>query len=97
MKTLENKEIELQGGADETMDYAFFIRQILKTPKQGGLNYNQVVTQLKIEDALDESNGEIELEDAEAASLLALVNAHQWGIAHRDIPKFVEDVREQLK
>lgn len=102
MKSLERKltKIKMQDdNAGVLADYTDLISLLIKAPKQGGFDYNDMENRIAINKAVEaarEKNGEdkrvIEMEDAPFKYLVDLVKNTKWQFWHEDLLTFKEDV-----
>jgi hypothetical protein len=70
------------------------ILQVVRRPldPQKGADVEEMRKGIRILDALDRANGELELEDADWEHLKAKTLAMPWGMVDRRILQFIEDV-----
>lgn len=97
MKSIENKETEIinvdeNGNYLGKCKYSNLINIVLKSPKQGGLDYEDVEHRIAISKAGREDPPTIELEDAYFNYLKKLVKDAKWAFFHEDVLKFKEDI-----
>ncbi len=92
MKTLKNVTTELKKTETELTTYADLVRSVNNFTPEGGFNKNTMKLSLKIDEKLEQANGKIELEDAEADYLKGIVSKYPWAIKHKDVLAFVEAV-----
>ena len=94
MKKLELKEMSLQldAGSKDKATYGDVIRFVLNTVPQGGFTPAAMRSRLRLLDLLDNADGEIEMEDADAKELRTAVAAQKWNVMHKDILQFCDDV-----
>ncbi len=98
MKTLEIKPTSIAKEHEEPVDYAKLIEYCLNfVPKEMGISVGEMRKRHRILAALEAANGTIELEDADAQKLKQCVRAMRWGINHRDIIHFCDEVEEAFQ
>ncbi len=92
MKTIENKETEIDADGKGTMaTYGDIIKGVLETVPLGqGVTISDMRMAINVVGAIDSSNGKIKLEDAEFDYMKKKLNENQWGIVHKDIVEMVE-------
>ena len=74
--------------------YADVIRECLRRPmdQQKGADIAEMRASLRVLDVLDESNGSMDLEDADYEHLKSKVIAMPWNVIDRRILIFIDDV-----
>lgn len=96
MKTLDIKKIDIsfeETGSKGT--YKELINMVLNSPPgQNGFSFDDLKNRQRIEDALEKSNGKLELEDSDYENLKQYTNSTRWPFRHKDILKFCQDVNE---
>lgn len=109
MKSIQNKltEIKMQeeNGSELKAEYADLFKLLIKAPKQGGYDYDDMANRIAIEKAInavkaktgEESEGiqlpkAIEMEDAPFKYLVDLVKNTKWQFWHQDLLTFKDDV-----
>jgi hypothetical protein len=92
MKNLENKETELRKTETELTTYADLVRSVNDFTPEGGFNKSTMKLSLKIDEKLEQANGTIELEDAEAEYLKGIIAVYPWALKHKDVLAFVEAI-----
>lgn len=104
MKTLINLTVEgLKDEKGKSLDYAGAIKVCLQTPPLNNMGQPSGYTpeimrdRINIQDKIDCANDKIELEDAEARTVVACVKETKWTKLDKSILKFIDDVEEQLK
>lgn len=94
MKKLENKIIQ---NGDKQIKYSELLSTCLnQTPKEG-FTPSEMRSRLRILDVLANANGEIELEDADAAITKKLVSEMRWVVLSKDILEFTDEVEKNFK
>lgn len=97
MQTLELKETKIKVG-DTPLTYDDLIRTCLDsapTDRNGnpaGFTYQELKTRMRVEKALDEADGTLKLESADANNLKAIVAQMRWAFRHADLLTFCDDV-----
>lgn len=88
-----------KNGTPANAEYTDLISLVIKQPKQGGFDYNDIENRIAISKAIataKEKTGEadrlIELEDAHFKYLTDLVKTAKWTFWHADLLTFKEDV-----
>ena len=76
------------------IEYASVLREVVRRPlnAQQGIQIAEMRQSLRVLDAIDASNGTLELEDADYALLKEKINAMPWSMADRRIIELVDDV-----
>lgn len=104
MKSFQNKLTTIEMGAENgspaaKAEYSDLISLLIKAPKQGGFDYNDIENRIAInkavKDAKDktgEAERTIDLEDAQFKYLKDLVTNTKWQFFHEDILKFKDDI-----
>lgn len=100
MKVLINKELTIHQNG-KSIDYKQLIRNCLDnvptSPTTGaplGFTRSDMRDRDRIEMAIDKSDDEIKLEDADAVNLKNLVSSMRWAMRHKEILEFTEAVEE---
>lgn len=93
MKKLELKETEIKKSNTETLNYKELISAALNVVPQGGFSPEEIRKRLRVIDALDKSNEVFELEDADVETLKRCVKEMKWGVMHKNIVEFNDDVQ----
>ncbi len=92
MKTLKYKTLDIKDGTGDSLTYGKLIEACLDHPPDKGFSRKDLKERDRIEQAVQCSNGELELEDADADILKRLVRVMRWGKRHRSILDFCDDV-----
>jgi hypothetical protein len=76
------------------LEWAEIIRQVMRRPKDPskGVDIEEMRKSIRVLDALEKSNGVLELEDADWDSLREKTQTMQWGVIDSRIVQFVDDV-----
>jgi hypothetical protein len=74
--------------------YSDVLREVVRRPlnTQAGIQIAEMRQSLRVLDAIDASNGTLELEDADYTLLKEKINAMPWSMADRRIIELVDDV-----
>jgi hypothetical protein len=74
--------------------YVQVLREVVRRPldPRAGVGIEEMRQSLKVLDAIDASNGTLELEDADYAHLKSKLDAMQWNVVDRRIIQLIEDV-----
>lgn len=93
MKTIELKKLGNKG-EDGAIDYKELIQMIVQLPTDPrvGLGVEEIRKAVRILDLLDESKKTLTLEDADYNVLKEKLSNHKFGIAHKNIIVFVDDI-----
>ena len=93
MKRIEMKTLEAADGSP-AIEYASVLREVVRRPlnAQAGIQISEMRQSLRVLDAIDASNGTLELEDADFAHLKTKIEAMSWNLVDRRILQLVEDV-----
>lgn len=92
MKKFKNVTTEIKKDENEFTNFADLSKVCVnQTPKEG-LDVTEMRSRLKIMDALESANGEINLEDTESETLKKCVASMKWAIMHKDLVSFIETV-----
>ena len=89
MVKIENKEIEIKGSKT---DYKDLLKACNDQTPERGFSVTEMKNRLRISDALDKEN--IELEDSDFTNLKSLVNSMSWAVADKALVDFVEYINE---
>ncbi len=92
MKSIELKEIELDGG--NKLSYKKELETILSTPQDPskGADIVEMRSAIRVLDALEKADGVLELEYADNALLVTRMESDSFGMVHPAIVQFVDDV-----
>jgi hypothetical protein len=76
------------------MEWAEIIRQVVRRPldPQRGVDIDEMRKSIRVLDALEKSNGVLELEDADWEFLKMKTLAMQWGVIDSRIVQYVDEV-----
>lgn len=76
------------------IEWADVVRQVMRRPKDPsrGVEIDEMRKSIRVLDALDKSNGVLQLEDADWEYLREKTLAMQWGVIDSRIVKFTDDV-----
>ena len=90
MKTIELKTL----GPERAISYRDVLTEVIRRPlnPRDGVNISEMRQSLRVLDALEASNGTLELEDADYQHLKDKLEAMQWNVVDRRILQLVEDV-----
>ena len=93
-QALKDKPIKLVLKEGKDASYRDLILSCLdQIPPGNGLKRKDFRDRDRIEDAMNSAkNGTLKFEDNDAENLKRIVDEMQWGIRHRDISKFLDDV-----
>lgn len=89
------RRIELKVlGPEPEINYAEVLREVVRRPldSQRGIGIDEMRQSIRVLDELDNSNGVLELEDADYEHLKVKLAAMQWSRADRRILTLIEDV-----
>ena len=91
---------QLEGSSPPILDYGEVLREVVRRPlnPQAGASIEEMRQSIRVLDAIDAANGDLELEDADYDHLVAKVRAMPWNIIDRRLVQFHDDVlgaREQ--
>jgi len=93
MGTLENKELALEIKVGEKSTYKDLILSCLDNPPANGFTRQEYKERARIDDILENAeNGSFNFEDADAIVLKKVVGEMKWGVRHKDILAFMEDI-----
>ena len=93
MRKIELKSVEaVLMGEEQNFSYGDMIKVLLELPEnpEKGATIAEVRQSIKVLDALDESDKEIELEDADFAYVLKRVRNAKWASANKVFIDFVD-------
>ena len=92
LKVLGKKE-------DGLFDYKLIIKNILSVPSnpQVGLTVEDIRKAVRVMDLVDMSKDKLELEDADYDYLKQRVENNKFGIAHKSIVTFIDDILGAVK
>lgn len=92
MKSIPLKILDVQDGP--SIEYAQVLREVVRRPldPQRGVDITEMRASLKVLDAIDASNGTLELEDADYDHLQTKLNAMPWNVVDRRILTLIDDV-----
>lgn len=91
MKTLKLAKTSV-GTDEQPVTYRELIKAVVEARNEKGISFVQMAKRLRIIEALEKSNDELVLEDADFELLKELTNEMKWGVVHKDIVKFCEEV-----
>ena len=93
MKRITLRKVTLDQ-SQETIEWADIVRQVIRKPlnAQAGADIAEMRNSIRVLDALDKSNGVLELEDSDWEHLKQKTMAMQWAVIDRCILQFVDDV-----
>lgn len=102
MKTLELKETKIpkikvgekQEESNEMLNYGDFIKTALNIVPEKGFTPEEMKKRFRILDALEKDSKTLELEDADVVTLKDCIKAMQWGVLHKDIITFCEEINK---
>lgn len=89
------KRIELKTlGPEPTIDYKTILIEVVRRPlnPRDGIGIEEMRASIKVLDAIDASNGTLELEDADYQTLRQKLDAMKWNLVDSRILRLVEDV-----
>jgi len=94
VKTIPLKTLSADGVGD--IVYADVLREIIRRPSdpQKGADIAEMRRSIRLLDALEASNGELRLEDADYELLKAKTLAMPWNLIDRRIIELVDDVTD---
>ena len=83
-----------KGSAEPDLEWAEIVRQVVRKPldPQKGADIEEMRKGIRILDAVDASNGTLDIEDADWEHLKTKVLAMPWAVVDRRIVRFVDDV-----
>lgn len=92
-KVIKLKKLGKEGESGQ-LDYAAMIRVIIQSPTnpQQGLTVEEIRKSVRVLEALDKAKGKLELEDADYDVLKTKVENFRFGLAHKDILTFIDDI-----
>lgn len=91
-KVLEIKNIKL--GNNESNYKELITASLNFVPQEKGLKIDEQRKRLRILEALEKSDGvTLTLEDADAETLVALIDSMVWAIFSKDIVQFTDDIK----
>lgn len=93
MKTFELKDTTIKN-TDGFLHYRDLIKMCLDNPPQGGFAMKDMKDRYRIEKLLEGGGVTLELEDADAVNLKALVTSMRWGARHVDILTFCDAIED---
>ena len=93
MKSIPLRTLEAADGSP-AIEYASVLREVVRRPlnAQAGIQISEMRQSLRVLDAIDASNGVLELEDSDYAHLKEKLLAMPWSMADKRILMLVEDV-----
>lgn len=89
------KHIELKVlGPEPAISYRDVLVEVVRRPSnpQAGIGIEEMRNSIRVLDALDASNGTLELEDADYELLKSKLLSMPWSVADRRILTLIEDV-----
>lgn len=88
----ENRNTELKIVANENANYAELVLFLYKQSSPEGLTLNQIRTDMKIMDVLEENlhNEEFEISSEAVKSIKSIVSKSVWPIRHVDLVTFAD-------
>lgn len=106
MKLVKNKKLSIPELNFEKV-YSDLLMSVIKLvpqqtqQSQGGLNYDEIKKRIRIEDIIiDKKEGDdLKFEDADYEFVKNLAKSHKWGVSHKSIIEFIDDIlnAEQIK
>ena len=94
MKNFNNKTTEIKKDETSFTTFKDLATVCVNQIPQGGLDVMQMKNRLNVLNKLENANGKISLEDAEADTLKDCVKAMKWAIMHKDLVEFIETVEK---
>lgn len=93
MRKIQLKKLGKEG-ENGVLDYTVMIKNMLQFPQSGqqGFGVDEIRSNIKILDALEKSEKELLIEEADYIRLKNLVDGAKYGMAHKNIIQFVDDV-----
>jgi hypothetical protein len=81
-------------GPEPAISYRDVLVEVVRRPlnPQQGIGIAEMRASIKVLDALERSNGTLELEDSDYEHLKAKLDVMQWSVADRRILTMIEDV-----
>ena len=93
MKTIQNKTTEIKNG-DKFLTYADMIKIVSESSDQQGISVPEMRSRLQIIDIAEKAKDTIEFEDAMFAKVLSLSESMKWGVMHKDIVSFQDELEK---
>lgn len=95
MKEVTNKTTELMNSTEKNdfTTYAQLIKVCVSQPKEG-MNFIEMKQRMKIIDVCDAGGEVLKFEDTDFGVVKTLCNGFKWGVVHKDIVQFGEDINE---
>lgn len=92
MKKILLRILEVPDGP--SIDYKAVLTEVVRRPldPQKGIGIQEMRNSIKVLDALDASNGSVELEDSEYDLLKQKLDSMPWSYADRRILQLIDDV-----
>ena len=94
MIRLENKETTIKKDEESNMTYSDLAIAVTNQESPKGFSVTDMKKRFRIIEALESSKKDIELEDEDFNNLKTLVNDMKWGMPHKDIVAFTDDINE---
>lgn len=93
MRRIILKELGVKGEVG-VLSYKGLIKNLLQFPQdaQQGFSMSDIRSNVKILDALETSENELILEDADYSRLKTVVEGAKFGLAHANVIQFVDDI-----
>lgn len=90
LRTVPQGPTDLEGD----LEWADVIKQVIRRPAdpQKGVEIEEMRKSIRVLDALEKSNGVLELEDADWEHLRSKVQAMQWAVIDSRIVQFTDEV-----
>ena len=94
------KEIKLKildkDKPSEQLDYKALIKSIMQSPSdpRAGLTLDEVRKGVRVLEALEASQDVLRLEDTDYKLLLSKLDKFKFGLAHKNIIEFADDIKE---
>lgn len=91
MKLIELKTdiVIFPDGSEKEISTDELLRLSINSVPEGGFTPQEMMLRLRLLNALDSSNGEMKIEDADYEKLSELVKSMKWGILSKFIVEFV--------
>ena len=83
-------------GESGVLYYKEMIKNLLQFPQdaQKGFTVDEIRANLRILEALEKSDTELTLEDADHEKLKTIIESAKFGMAHKNIVEFVDDIKQ---
>lgn len=99
MKTIELKTVPFVAyDQDQELDYKIMLQILMEAPEdpQKGADINEVRRSIRVLDALEDADGQLQLEDADADYLVRRVRAAKFTSNNRVFADFVDDIEKAV-